>query len=133
VEPVLVCEKIMGSPREGPAVVLAFGRDWAERKQGRRGGAVSRRHSSRVKRAGSSRRRVTRPTKSPEASPRRRPERCPYRMVRVNEKGKSPERLVEEKHLLGEPFTASRRQKPGRSILRSGLPRISRIATYGPV
>src|SRR5690606_39689393 len=66
VEPVLVCEKIMGSPREGPAVVLAFGRDWAERKQGRRGGAVSRGHSKRWKRAGSSRRRDTRPTKSLE-------------------------------------------------------------------
>ena len=88
VEPVLVCEQIMGSPREIPVTVPAFGRDWTERKRGRHGGEVSRGRINRRKRAGSSRRRVTRPTKNqPEVSPRRRSERCLYRMVRVNESG----------------------------------------------
>lgn len=89
VDPMLVCEQITGSPREIPDAVPVFGRDWAERKQGRRAGEVSRGHIKRWKRAGSSRRRVTRPTKNqPEVSPRERPERCPCRTVRVNEKGK---------------------------------------------
>jgi len=86
VEPVLVCEKIMGSPRETSDVVPAFGRDWVKRKQDRSVRGVSRGHSSRWKRAGSSRRRVTRPTKDLEVSPRRRPERYPSRTARVNRK-----------------------------------------------
>ena len=102
VGPMLVCGKIMGSPREIPVAVPASGRDWAERKQSRRGGEVSRGHIKRwcrgaerrrrseQQRAGSSRRSTARrdPTKSPEVSPRERPERCPNRTVRGNEKGK---------------------------------------------
>lgn len=43
---------------------------------------------NRRQRAGSSRRRVTRPANGPEVSPRGRPERCRDRMVLVNESGK---------------------------------------------